>query len=143
MSNQLLEIELDKIEQSLGIDLGRRSDSAENIEGTYYPQFENQIRSEAKVMAKHYEIFYCLEKTIRGLINEQLMALAGKKWWDTKKVPQDVFNNTNTRMQKEIDSGFTIRSTDPLDFTTFGELAEIIKANWDVFGAIFSSQKAV
>jgi hypothetical protein len=30
-----------------------------------------------------------------------------------------------------------------LDFTNFGELSEIIKANWDVFGGMLSSKKAV
>ena len=30
-----------------------------------------------------------------------------------------------------------------MDFTTFGELGEIIKANWDVFGGAFTSQPAV
>jgi Swt1-like HEPN len=28
-------------------------------------------------------------------------------------------------------------------FTTFGELGEIIKAHWEIFGSVFSSQKAV
>ena len=46
-------------------------------------------------------------------------------------------------MQKEIDSGVTPRSSEPIDFTTFGELGEIIKSNWDTFGGIFNSQKAV
>lgn len=41
------------------------------------------------------------------------------------------------------DTGVTPRSQDPLDYTTFGELAEIIKSNWGVFGGIFSSVKAV
>src|SRR5687767_13044783 len=31
----------------------------------------------------------------------------------------------------------------PFDFTTFGELGEIIKTNWDLFGSVFSSPKAV
>jgi bisphosphoglycerate-dependent phosphoglycerate mutase len=30
-----------------------------------------------------------------------------------------------------------------VDYTTFGELGELIKTNWDVFGGIFSSVKAV
>ena len=46
-------------------------------------------------------------------------------------------------MQRERDSGMTMRSEDQLDFTTFGELAEIIKANWSIFGSIFNSVKAV
>jgi hypothetical protein len=30
-----------------------------------------------------------------------------------------------------------------LDYTNFGELSEIIKTNWDVFGALLNSKKAV
>jgi hypothetical protein len=37
----------------------------------------------------------------------------------------------------------TPRSPHPLDFTTFGELSDIIKSNWDVFGGIFTSVRAV
>lgn len=33
--------------------------------------------------------------------------------------------------------------TDPIDFTTFGELGEIIKKNWDVFDSLFTSVRAV
>jgi hypothetical protein len=46
-------------------------------------------------------------------------------------------------MQREIDSGMTPRSSEPIDFTNFGELGEIIKGNWDVFGGIFDSPRAV
>jgi hypothetical protein len=46
-------------------------------------------------------------------------------------------------MQREIDSGVTPRSEEPIDYTTFGQLSELIKVNWDVFGSIFSSVKAV
>jgi hypothetical protein len=42
-----------------------------------------------------------------------------------------------------VDSAVTLRSSDPIDFTTFGGLGEIIKASWGVFGGIFNSQKAV
>ncbi|TIT27770.1 MAG: hypothetical protein E5W86_08230 [Mesorhizobium sp.] len=30
-----------------------------------------------------------------------------------------------------------------IDYTTFGELGEIIKANWDVFGGVFSRHDKV
>jgi len=46
-------------------------------------------------------------------------------------------------VRKEIDSGVTRRSLDNIDYTTFGELAEVIRGNWEVFGAIFMSPKAV
>lgn len=37
----------------------------------------------------------------------------------------------------------TRRSLDELDYTSFGELSVIITSNWDIFGALFSSKKAV
>ena len=46
-------------------------------------------------------------------------------------------------MQREIDSGVSQRSEDEIDYTTFGQLSGIITDNWDLFGTIFNSQKAV
>jgi len=34
------------------------------------------------------------------------------------------------------------RSEDEIDYTTFGELGEIVRKNWVDFGSIFSSEKA-
>ena len=42
-----------------------------------------------------------------------------------------------------MDAGVTIRSDEEIDYTTFGELSTIIKSNWDIFGDIFNSPKAV
>ncbi|WP_160291582.1 Swt1 family HEPN domain-containing protein [Xanthomonas vesicatoria] len=51
--------------------------------------------------------------------------------------------NAQTRIKKEIDAGVTPRSQEPIDFTNFGELGELIKSNWDVFGGVFKSPRAV
>jgi len=143
MANQLTEAELDRVEAEFGIDLGRRKAVLLDKDETYYPQFDERIRLEAAQMARHYEIFYALETTIRTLITDTLAASAGPKWWDAGRVPQAIHGEVAKRVQREIDFGVTVRSEDPIDFTTFGELGEIIKANWDVFGSIFNSQKAV
>lgn len=141
VSNQFLELDLDRIEQAHQIDLGRKKDKGDT-DSAYYPQFEAKFRDEAKQMAKHYEIFYCLEKSIRDLIVTALKTV-DKDWWETK-VPQSVRDEVKARMKKEADSGVTFRSEEPIEFTTFGELSEIIKANWkDVFASIFNNLKAV
>jgi hypothetical protein len=67
----------------------------------------------------------------------------GAAWWNSGKVPAQIMSEVQKRIQREADAGVTRRSADPLDYTTFGELSGIITANWDIFGAIFSSQKAV
>lgn len=143
MSNQLIETGLDRVEAGLGVDLGRGIVNLSEKDPSYYPQFDRDIRGEAARMAEHYEIFYCLEKTIRKLICEALESAEPKTWWNNKRIPQQIFQETEKRIQKEREAGITIRSENPLDFTNFGELGEIIKANWDVFGSLFDNPRAV
>jgi hypothetical protein len=143
ISNQLLENDLDRIERELSIDLGRDHQRTLERDQDYYPQIERDIRAEAAAMSQHYEVFYSLEKSIRRLVADTLGAAEPAGWWGSGRVPANVKTEAESRMQREVDSGVTLRSTDPIDFTTFGELGEIIKKNWDVFGAIFDSPKAV
>ena len=142
MTNQLVEHDLDRVERECAIDLGRGHRAVIASDEAYYPQIESDIRAAAAAMAPYYEMFYSLEATIRRLISETLEASEGEEWWE-QVVPEEVRKNGAKARQRELDSGTTPRSDEPIDFTTFGELGEIIKSNWDVFGAIFSSQRAV
>ena len=138
-----LQTELQAIEQEFGVTLGiRGAKQPTESEDIYYPQFEEKVRKEAASMARHYEIFYSLETSIRRLIEQRLEEAGGGEWW-TQKVPPALVNGVADRMQREIDAAVTLRSTKPIDFTTFGELGEIIKTNWDIFGDTFNSSKAV
>lgn len=143
MSGYLLLNELDDIEKEHELRLGHKRNTSEDKDETYYPQFERAIRQEAAFMAEHYEIFYCLEKTIRRLILEALELDKGADWWNSGRIPQKIHDDVKSRIQREIDSGTSRRSIDAIDYTNFGELGDIITSNWDVFGAIFNSQKAV
>jgi len=138
-----LQTDLQAIEQEFGVTV-RREETREPSDSTdiYYPQFEEKVRKEAASMARHYEIFYSLETSIRRLIEQRLEEAGGAEWWN-QKVPPSLVKGVADRMQHEIDAAVTLRSTKPIDFTTFGELGEIIKANWDIFGDTFNSPKAV
>jgi len=143
LSNQLVEHDLDRVEREFAIDLGREHTAALEKDETYYPQIDRAIRQEAASMSRHYEVFYSLEKAIRSLVGDTLQTTEGAGWWASARIPPRVKQEADSRLQREIDSGMTVRSTAPLDFTTFGELGEIIKSNWDLFGSVFSSSKAV
>lgn len=143
ISNQLVENDLDRIEHQYAIDLGRNHQGTITSDHDYYPQIELNIRKEACQMAKSYEIFFSLEKTIRAFVSDTLGSAESNDWWNGDRVPQKVKQDSEDRMRREIDTGVTPRSEEPLDYTTFGELGEIIKSNWDVFGGIFRSKKAV
>jgi hypothetical protein len=144
MTAQLMEEDLDEVEQNLALDLGRERNTATGEAADYYPQIEHAFRAEAKEMAPHYEVFYSLERTIRTLVADSLEAADSAGWWsDPNRVPQKIKDDCENRLKKEEDTGVTLRSEDPLDFSTFGELGQIITSNWDVFGALFKSEKAV
>jgi Swt1-like HEPN len=142
MTNQLLEHDLDRVEGEQGIDLARGHRSTIDADEAYYPQIESDIRSAAAQMAPHYEMFYSLEVGIRRLISETLEGSEGEGWWEAA-VPEEIRKNATKARQRELDSGTSPRSDELIDFTTFGELGQIINSNWAVFGALFSSQRAV
>lgn len=141
VTNQIAELDLKRIEDKYKIDLGRNKKiiSKDNV---YYPQFDLEVRKEASQMAKNYEIFYCLEKTIRKMVSEKMTASVGDDWWNTKVV-QHVKDEVKKRIKQESDAGVTIRSEDEIDYTTFGELSIIIKSNADIFGDIFTNPNGI
>lgn len=143
ISNQLVESDLDRVERELGVELGRGHVASLQADETYYPQLDTGIRAEAARMSQHYEIFYALEKSIRSLVVDALQGKHGETWWDLSTIPTTVKSSAEALLKREMDTGMTPRSGEKIDFTTFGELGEIIKANWDVFGDIFTSARAV
>lgn len=141
VTNQIAELDLKRIEDKFKIDLGRNKKVVRK-DNVYYPQFDLIVRNEASQMAKNYEIFYCLEKTIRKMISEKMNSFIGKDWWD-KKVPQHVKDEVKKRIKQESDAGVTIRSDEEIDYTTFGELSIIIKSNTEAFGDIFTNPNGI
>lgn len=142
VSNQLLETSLDAIEEEYAISLGRSHVKTVETDTDYYPQIDASVRSEAHTMSEAYEIFYSLEKTIRNFIEDSFAAAGINDWWTDDIVPPAIKSETENRMKREVDTGVTPRSEDPIDYTNFGELGEIIKKNWDIFSGTLRSQKA-
>jgi len=140
VANSLAEDALDKVESTLDIDLYRKEEETIQEKG-YYAQFEADFRKEAKEMSNHYEMFYCLERSIRSLITELMMENFGNNWWE-EKIDEVTKNNAEDNIKKEIDSGYTQRSSEKIDYTTFGELNKIVTSNWEAFDDLFGSQRA-
>lgn len=135
LNNSLAELGLDNIEKTLEIDLGRK-EKEEIKKKDFYLQFDAIFRKEAKSMAEHYEVFYCLEKSIRQLVQDLMKEKFGENWWDTQ-VEEETRKAVEKNIQREEDSGFTIRSEEKIDYTTFGELSQIVNKNWIAFENLF------
>ena len=140
LSHQMLERDLDFVEDRLSLDLGRKEISKKDEE--FYPQIDLSIRQEASSMSEYYEVFYSLEKSIRGLIQDTFVSKHGSNWWDKEAiVPEQVRREVQLNMQREIDQAVTPRSNDEIDYTTFGQLGEMVRHRWADFDAIFNSKK--
>lgn len=140
LSNSLAENSLDKVEANYDLDLGRK-EKEQIKEQDYYKQFDSLFRKEAKEMAKHYEVFYCLETSIRSLVLQLMKEKYGDTWWDTR-VKEEIRKNADNNIKREAESGFTQRSEKKIDYTTFGELTEIVQASWEAFENLFRNQRA-
>lgn len=144
MTNQMLAEDLSRVSRAHGVELGHMPSLPQTVEDVYYPQFDAAVRAEAAAMAKHYEVFYSLEKSIRELVAQTIETAEKREdWWISSRVPVNIQSDVAGRIQKELDAGVTRRSLDELDYTTFGELSVIIASNWDIFGGLFNSKKAV
>lgn len=105
-------------------------------------QFSSDVRQSADAMAEFYKLFYMLENDIRKLINESLTEVYGLDWWSTH-TPNSAKEECKLNQQREAEFGVTSRSDDELDYISFGQLGEIIRHNWIIFGGIISNQKAL
>ncbi len=140
MRNLMLETELLKIEHS-GIELGHKETLKED-EVVDTDLFEEDILKTAKKMAGLYVLYFAFENSVRRLISTRLMEKYGANWWGLK-VPQNIQQEVVNRKQREVDSAMSVRSDDPLTYTTFGELIEIFDVNWVDFADTIRSQKAM
>lgn len=142
ITTALLRHDLTEIERQFGLDLGMTRDEEQEATDAYYLQFPHSIRAQAADMAAYYKLFFCLENSIRDLVADSLLSHAGTTWWDAM-VPEGVKVNVSNNIQREQEAGMTSRSPDFIDYTTFGELGQIILGNWDVFSDTFNNRKAV
>src|SRR5216683_1839147 len=140
MQNLLLESDLAKLElRGIQIEHTRTIIKAEVVD-VYL--FESDIMQEARKMADFYAIYYAVENSIRRLISETLEGKYGPTWWATK-VPEGVRGEVEKKQKEERDTTMSIRSDDPLTYTSFGELIAIFASNWSDFSDTLRSEKAM
>jgi hypothetical protein len=140
MRNLLLESDLEKLESS-GINI-EHSKSIEKMQLVDIELFEFDIIQSAKKMADFYVLYFAFENSVRRLISGRLSEKYGLNWWDTK-VPDGVKANVKDKQNKEKEAIISIRSEDPLAYTNFGELIDILNKNWSDFSDSIRSQKAM
>jgi hypothetical protein len=102
--------------------------------------FSPRILYDAAKMASVFSAFFCLENAVRELITERLLERKGPDWWATS-VPLRVRGAVEKLKEKEAKNRYhTPRSIALIGYTMFGNLSQIIIANWDEFSDLFPDQ---
>lgn len=144
MTGLQISSQLERIEESFSIELGHSKKPRKTKKADEYEQFAATLRAEASRMSEFYEVFYCLENSIRTLVDDVLTEEEGADWWNCERVDENKIRKEADRIkQKELDSGLPVRSDRMIDYTTFGQLSQLITDNWELFDPIFSSKSAV
>ncbi len=140
VQNLLLESELSDLEKS-GLDI-RHSQTLKRDEIIDTEVFEIKIRQQAKQMGELYYLYFCLENSIRNTIINRLKEISGENWWEIK-VPDNVKRKVEVRRTQEKDTPFSERSEEPIYYTDFKDLFDIIEENWDIFSDTYRSVESV
>jgi len=125
-------------DQRVGNARGALEAQADSLVAEYLRQVDFETLSDAERMSEFYKLFYALENDMRDLIESTMVDSKGQKWW-AESVPQVVRDNAQKNFDREAAEGLPPRSDRLIDYTTFGELGEIVKENWDVFSGMFSN----
>lgn len=142
MSGAQMLSEIDRISAEKGLELRPSAGAKPLRKHEEYKNFSRDVRIDAASMSEYYEIFYCLEVSIRRLIVRTLQDAAGPNWWQSDRVAQGIKDEVKRNKDKGEKAGLTPRSDDEIDFTTFGQLSQLITDNFDLFEPILSSKSA-
>src|SRR5260370_21722090 len=76
------------------------------------------------------------------MIDETLTEVHGAGWWD-RKAPPSAKDECKLNQKREREAGITSRSIRELDYISFGQLGDVIRANYADFGGILSNEGAM
>ena len=105
------------------------------------PQPLESSDSEAVIDPQHWQIMNELERSLRGVIEEELGKLSGSNW-TKRRVSQAVHRRWKARRDEDRDNGRTVYPS--IHYADFMDLADLIvqSNNWrDAFESIFKNRE--
>lgn len=102
---------------------------------TVLDDFGIEARVEAKRMGSVYELLYCLENSVRELIESTLLETLGPDDWWESGVPEAIRRSAEARARDDKRAPWHgPRGDSMLSYVDFLQYSEIIAARWESFG---------
>jgi hypothetical protein len=94
---------------------------------------DDVLIANAQAMAVVYTAIAAFECSVRQLVTKTLMDKFKEEWWE-KGASNGIRERAQKRMEEESSARWhTQRGEDPITYTTFGDLKNIMQNNWDAF----------
>ncbi|SKH44619.1 Uncharacterised protein [Mycobacteroides abscessus subsp. massiliense] len=99
--------------------------------------FSETIRTAALESLEAHLAFFCFENSARELIAQRLSETHGTAWWD-ECTNSTLQKKVKERQEKEGKNRWHMkRGAGEIYYTDFGDLASLIRNNWDDFDDLF------
>ncbi|MEG3088490.1 Swt1 family HEPN domain-containing protein [Sphingomonas sp. PB4P5] len=122
----------------IGLD---RSESEEALLLEALSQFGIKRRNDALEMARLYAVLHAFENEIRRLVRDTFDENVQGSWWDGDTIPKRIRDKAESRRKTALDDSWLEGGKDDnLEYVDFGDLSQIVIANWDFFKEIIPSQ---
>ena len=93
----------------------------------------------ARATAVVYTAIAAFENSVRALVTKTLMEKYQEEWWE-KGVSNGIRERAQRRLEDEQSAKWHAqRGQDPINYTTFGDLKNMMHNNWDVFEDLIGS----
>jgi len=102
--------------------------------------FNNKIKEDASEMSNYYGLLYCLEVSLRKLVNTTMTKAHGENWW-TETINEDIRRNVSRKIRIEHSRIYSKKTVHPIAYTTFRELRLIIEHNWHLFSTHLKNKR--
>lgn len=123
-------------EEGISVDVVTESSVVSRAEQMNFPI---RLTAAAARMASVFTVFFCVENSAREMITQRLSERYGAAWWD--KVPQKIRERVESlKSSEELHRYHTPRSSELIGYTTFGQLEQIVIANWADFEDLIPDQ---
>lgn len=100
---------------------------------------DDLLVANARANAVVYTAIAAFENSVRALVVKTLMEKFKEEWWE-----KGASNGIRERAQKRLEDEqlvrwHTQRGQDPINYTTFGDLKNVMQNNWDAFEDLIGS----
>jgi len=103
--------------------------------------FSLDAQIQARRMGEFYELLYCLENSVRELVERTLREALGPDDWWTSGVPERIRKAADKRKQDELRARWHgPRGESLINYVDFPQYAEIMGAQWEHFEELIGDQ---